>query len=309
VTDSQNAILLRFAALLGLIFAASSSFAQEQSLLRSHWQPGKLYKQQTETQTTSTLTPAPGESVEQKLSVKQTTDIRVTPEPGTANKRAEVKFTAVTGEMNFMAKTYKFDSADPQAAHPLLRQALMGTAGKSFVVVFDGEDEFVDLKDTEKMASDGTTVTGLAAVADARAIGELFRQSLDVGLPKTPVALGDKWTTEQSLLFPQAGKMKVTLNSRYDEIVQREGRRHARVIFEGNIASEPAGAPGDRNKGEPVASLSGESRLSGQVFFDLERRTVSLSVFLANLTLNLSGNRIPLRQQVTTRLVSITDNP
>jgi hypothetical protein len=36
---------------------------------------------------------------------------------------------------------------------------------------------------------------------------------------------------------------------------------------------------------------------------------VSLSVFLANLTLNLQGNRIPLRQQVTTRLVSITDNP
>ena len=56
-------------------------------------------------------------------------------------------------------------------------------------------------------------------------------------------------------------------------------------------------------------TLSGDSRLSGQVFYDLERRTVSLSVFLANLSLNLQGNRIPLRQQVTTRLVSITDNP
>ena len=308
MTDNKNAIPLRFAA-LGLIFAAASSFAQEKTLLRSHWEPGKLYKQQTETQTTSTLTPTPGESIEQKLSVKQTTDIRVTPEPGTANKRAEVKFTGLTGEMYFMGQTLKFDSADPQSAHPLLRQALMGTAGKSFVVVFDGEDAFVDLKEMEKLASDGTTVTGLAAVADARGIGELFRQSLDVGLSRTPVALGDKWTSEESLVFPQAGKMKVTLNSKYDEIVQREGRKHARVIFEGTIASVPAGAAGDRNKGEPVASLSGESRLSGQVFFDLERRTVSLSVFLANLTLNLSGNRIPLRQQVTTRLVSITDNP
>lgn len=307
VIDFKNALLLRFAAPV-LILAASTSMAEEKVLLKPHWEAGKTYQQQTETQTVSTLTPAPGQTIEQKLSVVQKTGIEVKPEAGTANKRAEVKFGGVTGEMTFQGRTFKFDSADPQSAHPLLRQALSGAAGRKFVMVFDGADGFVDFKSTEQLAGDGTTVTGLGAVADARGMANLFRQSIDMGLSEKPVAPGDKWTTEQTIPFPQAGEMKVTLHSTYAEDVQREGRKHARIIFEGKIASVEA-EPAERGKGEPTATLSGESTLSGHVFFDLERRTVSLSVFLANLTLNLQGNRIPLRQQVTTRLVSITDNP
>ena len=308
MTDSIHAFFFR-CAVSGLILAASTTFAQEKILLRPHWESGKTYKQQTETQTTAMLSPVPGQPIEQKLSVIQKTDIKVTPEAGTANKRAEVKFTGVTGEMNLKGQTFKFDSADPQSAHPLLREGMMGTAGRSFVVVFDGEDAFVDLKDTEKMASDGTGATGLAAMADARAIGELFVQSLDMGLSDKPMALGDKWTTEESLVFPQAGKMKVKLNSKYEENVQREGRRHAKISFEGTIGSEAIAPAGTEKPGVPVVTLAADSKLAGQVFFDLERRTVSLSVFLANLSLDLSGNRIPLRQQVTTRLVSINDHP
>ncbi len=292
------------------ILITSAAHAEEKVRLRSHWEPGRTYLQLTETQTTSTLTPAPGETVEQKLSVVQSTAIKVTPDPGSKGKRAEVKFTGVKGEMTFQNQTFKFDSADPQSAHPLLRQAISGTAGKSFVVVFDADDAFVDLKDTEKLAADGTSVTGLGAMADARAIGRLFVQSLDMGLSKSPVSLGDKWSSEESLNFPQAGKMKVTLNSKYEENVQREGRPHAKVTFEGTIVSDDTKNPdGTEAKGEPSVSLSSDSKISGHVFYDLERKTVSLAVFLTNLSLNLQGNRIPLRQQVTTRLVSITDTP
>lgn len=302
-------MLSRFAAPC-LILAAATAFAQEAVLLRPHWEAGKRYKQQTETQNTATLTPLPGQPMEQKLSVKQITDIQVKPDAGTANKRAEVKFLSVTGEMNLKGQTHKFDSADPQSAHPLLREGMMGTAGRSFVIVFDDADAFVELKDTEKLASDGTSVTGLAAMADARAIGELFVESLDMGLSDKPVKVGDKWTTEESLVFPQAGKMKVKLNSKYEENVQREGRKHAKVSFEGTIGSESTAQSADAaGEGKPNVTLAGDSRLAGQVFFDLERRTISLSVFLSTLSLELSGNRIPLKQQVTTRLVSITDNP
>ncbi|MBX7211417.1 MAG: hypothetical protein K1X78_24130 [Verrucomicrobiaceae bacterium] len=285
----------------------ASVHAQDKALLRPHWQAGKTYHQQTETQTTSTLTPAPGEFIEQKLNVVQKTEIRVVPEPGTANKRAEVKFAGMTGEMTFQGRTFKFDSADPQSAHPLLRQALAGTTGRSFAMIFDGEDAFVEVKGTERLAGDGATITGLGAMADARGVANLFRQSLEAGLSSKPVAPGDKWTTEQTIPFPQAGEMKVRLNSTYAENVQRDGRLHAKVTFEGRIGSTDT-EPDEKGRGEAAASLSGESTLSGQVFFDLERRTVSLSVFLANLTLKLQGNRIPLRQQVTTRLASITDN-
>lgn len=293
----------------GLVVLTGPLAAQEKFLLRSHWQPGKIYTQQTETQTTSTLTPAPGQTLEQKLNVKQTTTLKVTKDSASSNKLANVSFTAVTGEMSFMGQTHKFDSADPLAAHPLLRQALGGAVGKSFVLAFDGEDQFLDVKATENLAGDGTTITGLGAVADAREVANLFRRSLDMGLStKMPVGPGDRWTSEESVSFPQAGTVKVLMNSKFEEILDREGRRHAKVVFEGKMstAENPPAAPA---RATPAIELGNDSTVAGHVFFDLERRTVSLAVFLSNVSLNLSGNRIPVRQQVTTRLLSITDAP
>jgi hypothetical protein len=51
--------------------------------------------------------------------------------------------------------------------------------------------------------------------------------------------------------------------------------------------------------------VAADSKVSGQVFFDLERRTVSLSVLLAVVNLNVDGKTLPVRQQVTTRLVAM----
>jgi hypothetical protein len=285
-----------------LLLSQLATSAAEREVLRAAWQPGKIYRQQNETQTTSTFTLAPGQTKEQKLNVTQTTAIAVS--GAAAEKNARVTFTAVHGEMMMDGKTHIYDSNDPLMAHPLLRQALGGIVGKTFTLVYDAQDRYQDVKGTEVLGSDPATGTvPLAGVAEAREVATLFRQSLEMGLSKMPVGIGDTWVTEESLKFPQAGNMKVTLNSKYDAVVDREGRKHAKISFDGKIGSA-AVAPGER---APVASISPESTISGQVFFDLERRTVSLSVFLANLTLELAGNRIPLRQQVTTRLLSMED--
>lgn len=293
---------LTFSALFLLTCICSG---QDKVLVRAHWEAGKKYTQQTETQTTSSLTPVPGKTIEQKLSMTQTTGIVVKADATPPNKRAQVTFENVVGTLNFMGQTHTFDSKDPQSAHPLLRQALSGTAGKTFTLVFDGEDRYVKAADIEKLSADGSNITGLAATADAQQIAGLFQQSLEIGLPKTPVSVGEKWTSEESLIFPQAGAMKVTIASKYAEEVVREGRKHARITFEGQISSV---AKPDES-GERVVTLREGSTIAGQVFFDIERRVVSLSVFLANMTLDLSGNTIPLRQQVTTRLLSIADQP
>lgn len=295
---------IRSASLLCLLAlcASAGARADERQVLRPAWQPGKIYRQQNETQTTSTFTIAPGQTKEQKLNVTQTTSITVSGTP--AEKNARVTFTAVRGEMTMDGKSHVFDSNDPLTAHPLLRQALGGTAGKAFTLVYDERDQYQDVKETENLGSDPSTGTvPLAGVAEAREIATLFRQSLEMGLSKMPVGIGDTWVTEESLKFPQAGNMKVTLSSKYDSVVDREGRKHAKISFDGKIGSA-AVAPGER---APVATISQDSTIAGQVFFDLERRTVSLSVYLANLTLDLAGNRIPVRQQVTTRLVSMED--
>jgi hypothetical protein len=285
-----------------LILPLCHTMAQDRVVLRPHWAPGKVYKQQTETQTTSTFTVAPGETKEQKLNVIQGTSITVSGTP--QEKLARVTFESMKGEMSMLGQTHKYDSADPITAHPLLRQALGGTVGKTFTIVYDADDRYTAVRDTEKLGADpGTGNVPLAGVAEAEQIATLFRQSLEIGLSKMPVGPGDTWVSEESMKFPQAGAMKATLNSKYDSIVDRDGRKHAKIFFDGKIGSV-ALAPGEK---APNATISPDSTISGQVFFDLERRTVSLSVFLANLTLDLAGNRIPLRQQVTTRLLSMED--
>ena len=56
---------------------------------------------------------------------------------------------------------------------------------------------------------------------------------------------------------------------------------------------------------ERPVTMADNSKVNGHVFFDLERRTISLAVFSATLQLKIEGKPMPVRQQVTTRLVSM----
>ena len=140
-------------------------------------------------------------------------------------------------------------------------------------------------------------------------MADLFRRSLELGLPRTPVAVGDSWTSDEAMAFPKAGKMKVQLKCKFDEIVDRDSRPQAKISFQGKLQSDLGESPAAEDGTTPAASTSvvmgSDSNLSGQVFFDLERHTVSVAVFLANLDLRINGNRLPVRQQVTTRLLGV----
>ena len=54
-----------------------------------------------------------------------------------------------------------------------------------------------------------------------------------------------------------------------------------------------------------LVTLGDDSKVNGHVFFDLERKTISLAVFSATIQLKVEGKPMPVRQQVTTRLVSM----
>lgn len=295
----MSAQIFSIAVFFSLTMPLPPAAAQEKHLLRTSWRPGTMNVIETETETTSTLTPSPGQSIEQKLKVVQTSEIDVQAAAG--GKLATVTFASIKGEMTFMGQSHKYDSAEPLAGHPLLRQALGGSAGRKFILVYDEQDQVAGVKGTEMLAAGRAEIAGLGATADARQVAELFAKSIDLGLSDKPVAVGEKWTLHDELAFPQAGGMKVAIHSRFDEIVQREGRPHAKVIFEGTIASRPHPADGS---GPPSVEVAGDSTIAGHVFFDLERRVVSLGVFLASLKLTLDGNCIPIRQQVTTKLLS-----
>lgn len=271
--------------------------------LRLHWEPGHTYLQESDTDTTNFLT-ALGKTSDQKLRLHQITSIGVQ-KNSQEQTEARVMIEHLFGEMTYEGKSVAFDSKNPASSHPLLQQTLGGGAGKRFTLVYDAQDQFVDAKDTGSMVTGGA-VPDLPSIVEARQLATLYRRSLEMGLPKIPVRPGDKWISDEIVPFPQAGSVQVKLNAKFDGIVDREGRKQARIVFDGVMKSkrDKDNAGRDLTTERPV-TLGDDSKVNGHVFFDLERRTISMAVFAATIQLKVEGKTLPVRQEVTTRLVSM----
>lgn len=298
--------MLRTAALLAtfLLCLPLSSPAQDSPVeLKLHWEPGVTYIQESDTDTTNFLT-ALGKTTDQKMRLHQITSITVSKTPADQTE-AKVLIAALLGEMSFEGKSYVFDSRNPGSSSPQLQQTLGGTAGKGFTLVYDAKDNFVDAKDIGSMVT-GDVEPDLNSIATARQLATLYRRSLEMGLPKIPVSPGDKWISDELVPFPQAGTVQVKLNAKFDGVVDREGRRQAQIAFEGTMKSKPdKDSTGRELDTERSVTFGDNSKVNGHVFFDLERKTISLAVFSAAIQLKVEGKPMPVHQQVTTRLVSM----
>ncbi len=298
--------MFRPAALLAstLLCLFSSAPAQDSPVeLKLHWEPGQTYVQESDTDTTNFLT-ALGKTSDQKLRMHQTTSITVQKTPQ-GQTEAKVMIESLLGEMTYEGKSHVFDSKNPGASHPALQQILGGSAGKSFTLVYDEKGAFLDAKDTASMVTGGVE-PDLTSIANARQLATLYRRSLEMGLPKIPVRPGDKWISDEIVPFPQTGTVQVKLNAKFDGIVDREGRRQAQISFEGTMKSQrDKDSNGRELRTERPVTLGDDSKVNGHVFFDLERKTISLAVFSATIQLKVEGKPMPVRQQVTTRLMSM----
>jgi len=298
--------MLRSAALLAstLLCLPCPAPAQDAPVeLRLHWEPGQTYIQESDTDTTNFLT-ALGKTSDQKLKLHQTTSISVQ-KTAQGQTEARVMIESLLGEMNYEGKSYVFDSKNPGSSDPRLQQTLGAAAGKGFSLVYDDKDAFIDAKDTGSMVTGGAE-PDFTSIANARQLATLYRRSLEMGLPKIPVLPGDKWISDEIVPFPQAGTVQVKLNAKFDGIVDREGHRQAQIAFEGTMKSQrDKDSTGRDLSTDRLVTLGDDSKVNGHVFFDLERKTISLAVFSATIQLKVEGKPMPVRQQVTTRLVSM----
>jgi len=298
--------MLRTAALLAflLLSLSSTSPAQDSPVeLKLHWESGMTYIQESDTDTTNFLTSL-GKTTDQQLRLQQTTSITVT-KTSDDQTFAKVLIASLLGEMTFEGKSYAFDSRNPGSSSPQLQQTLGGAAGKSFTLVYDAKGDFLDAKDTGSMVKGGIE-PDLNSIATARQLATLYRRSLEMGLPKIPVLPGDKWISDEIVPFPQTGTVQVKLNAKFDGVVDREGHRQAQIAFEGTMKSKPVkDSTGRELTTERPVTLGDNSKVNGHVFFDLDRKTISLAVFTAAIQLKVEGKPMPVHQQVTTRLVSM----
>lgn len=287
-----------------LLLLSTIAAAEEEAVeLKLHWEPGHTYMQESDTDTVNFLT-AIGKTSDQKLRLHQTTRITVKKNERDQTE-AQVLVESLLGEMTYEGQTHAYDSKNPAASHPLLQRSFGGAAGRGFTLVYDAKDQFIDAKDAAASAQPGVE-PDLVDIANARQLADLYRRSLEMGLPSIPVRPGDKWISEQLVVFPQAGNVEVKLNSKFDGVVEREGRRQAQIAFEGIMKTQrDKDGNGRELTTERPVTMGDDSKVNGHVFFDLDRRTISLAVFSATLQLKIEGKPMPVRQQVTTRLVSM----
>lgn len=297
-TVSPAAMLSRaLLPLLGLAALATLCPAQEETVeLKLRWEPGQFYLQETDTDTTTLLTTL-GQKHDQKLRMRQTTSVKVSKNDA-GEQLARVSIDSLTGELLQDGLLHPFDSAKLGEALPVLQKTVGGAAGRVFTLVYNPQGEFQDVRDISSMVQGGDT-PDLNSIADAKQVATLYRRSLEMGLPKVPVRPGDKWISDEVIPFSEAGQVQVKLKSKFESFTERSGRKHAQIAFEGTLETQP-----DEGTKRSV-KVAADSKVSGQVFFDLERHTVSLSVLLAVVNLNVDGKLLPVRQQVTTRLVAM----
>jgi hypothetical protein len=276
--------------------------AQEEPLpLRLRWHSGYQYTQETTTETLTQLTAAGGKE-DQKMRVVQTTEIQVNALPD-GGKAARVTFRALRGEVMLNGMKHPFDSARMEEANPLVRASLGQSVGRTFELLYDAEDHYLDSRGMTGLSAAPEPSPNLEAIAEARDVAELYRRSLEMGLPRAPVKPGDRWTTQEGLNFPSAGKVNIELRARLESLLDYEGRHHAKISFEGEMKRA------DETAGSRKVTIGAGSRVFGQVLFDVERGTISQAAFQADIQLEMEGKKIPVRQQVTTRLTHFAKVP
>ncbi len=275
--------------------------AEDPQMLRIHWEPAKTYTLETLTETSFQK---PGSTAPpQVMNVTQTTTLAVKKDPASTDRLVRATFTAVKGDIGAGKDTMKFDSAKPGESNPQLGQAIGRAVGKTFVLVYDEQDRYRDARDLGSMSSSPGSVTGLSALADSRDVVNLFRKSLEIGLPPIAVNVGDTWTADEMMTFPQAGDTHVEMNGKFEGIEERDGRKHAKISFEGKLSSV-------MRKDKPVANIEigPGSTMSGVIYFDLTRRLTSLSTYNNHLKMIVSGLEVPFEQRITSKVVSVQDS-
>lgn len=290
-------IMPTFACFFLILLAATSllSAQEAKTLLRTDWQPGKNFRLET---ITDTSTRTPGTNSEQTMRTVQITDLQVRADPASGHRLVKSTFASIKGELGANGKTLSYDSSKPGETDELLKQMFGRALGKSFVLVYDDKNRFSDVSGLGDLASQAGAVTSLSAIADSRDVANLFRKSLEMGLPPVPVGPGDNWSTDESITFPQAGEVVVQMNGKMDSIVEREGRPHAKIMFEGKFGnSQPT-----IDRPIPLVEIASDSSISGILFFDLERKVVSFGAYTSNIRLQTPEMIVPFTQKVTTKM-------
>src|SRR3954467_2643566 len=198
-----------------LLLAALPLTAADKLVLRQHWEPGKIYRFETNMDMEATAPGLPGGG-SQTTNVIQGLDVTVSKQDGTDRKLVAMKVASIKAMMNIAGQLMTYDSTDPAMSQPMLQQAFGALLNKSVTAVYDKDDKFVEV-----IVPEGFPVTplGTAKAPDGKALGNMMRESLEAGLPVEALAIGETFSSEKKIDMPPMGAMNTKIKGRLDSII------------------------------------------------------------------------------------------
>ena len=291
----------KFLVILPVFLAAAALVnADEAVTLRSRWETGKVYTQEIVTEI-NIVAPELAKAGGQKTEMTQTMSITVKQEPGTENKLAAVKISAMKAKMSVMGQEMNYDSTDAAKSSPMLQQSFGALVGKEFTIVYDKNDLITGTRDLDKLMP---TPLGKGKSMTGNQMADAFRKSQEMGLPKDPVVPGGTWTYENKIEMPPAGAILIKGSGKYDSNITLDGRQHAKILVNGKFTTP------DPDPAKPTASALpvkfGEGSVTeGEVDFDLERRLITKCEMNSLIKMVVAGKEMPMTQKMTSRLISV----
>jgi Family of unknown function (DUF6263) len=281
-----------------LLLISKASHAADKITLRQNWQTGKIYTMENQTQMSMTMAGLGPKSGANDTTMTQTMTISVKPDGDAGNKAAEVKFTAIKADLAMMGQKMSYDSADTAKSPPFLQQSFGALLNKSFTLVYDKENKYVETRGMEALTQ-GSPLGGAKAM-NGEQMSSMMRKSFDMSLPKEPVAPGDTWNFEEKLEMGPMGSMTIKVTGKFDSVVEREGHKHAKLMLSGTFSSPGA----DDEKGGMVKFGEG-STFSGETYFDLVENVTDYAETHSDLKMSAAGQEIPVKQNNVNKLISI----
>lgn len=247
-------------------------------LLRQHWEGGQSY-----TLTTTTETQVK-DAKDSTMKVEQRTQLKA--ENNTAKgTKLKVQFLSCKATLSAEGKVLRYDSADQANSHPALVGSLGKAQGKSFTLLYDEKDRFKEARDLSTLAAEPGVAPGLQAVEESKNVANLFRKSLELGLPAVPVEVGSTWTADETLTLASIGEVHAAITGKLLKVEEQGGSKLAIIHFDGVLQSTKTG-----KASSPMAiNLAPGSAMSGTLHFDLTQKLVSQFTGQTQLALQVGG--------------------
>lgn len=302
------ATVLVSAALLGTVSAEAVS-------IRPMLKPGKEYRiRQAQTGETRI---AMGElTMDQKMSMEM--DMKIGTEAAEdGGIKASIGYEKVRTNIDMMGQKLEFDSENPDAANPLLGNALSSLIDLVVEAVYDKEGTVSSFKMVGGGASGGAN-----PLTSGLGIGEeMFKQmakdySWD-NYPKEPVEVGGTWTDEKKMPMGPMGEAVVAVEYKFvgTDAFKDGGPKLPKIEFTGELRESvsgklPSGAAGGAAPGGVGLKIA-NLKMKGTMFFDPEaafmRHSVTDVEMVAEMNNGETTMEIPTKQKITTDLLELKD--